>query len=196
MMSAEEQAWLTTPAEHLWMLDKLILSRYLGYLCGPTGVDVPEPASYIVRPCVNAMGLGLGASIQWLDKDTDHLPLGAFWCEIFEGRHLSIDYEHGEQRICVEGRKPADTLQRWSSWSATDDRVECPEFLREFESVNIEMIGNKLIEVHFRHNEDFPHGCGYTNFIPVWEGESTTPPSGYRYLAMPEHNGRIGAFVL
>lgn len=194
-MSAEERAWLTTSAEHLWMLDKLILSRFLGYRCGPTGVDVPSPANYIVRPCVNAMGLGLGASIQWLEKDTDHLPLGAFWCEIFEGRHLSIDYERGEQRICVEGRKPDDTLQQWSRWSVTDDVIECPEFLRSFESANIEMIGGKIIEVHLRHNEDFPPGCDYTNFIPVWQGESIAPPFGYRYLKMPEHNGRIGAFV-
>ena len=58
---SEDEVWNTIDPEHIWVMDKLILSRKLGYSCGPTGMDVPKPNWYIVRPCINAMGLGLGA---------------------------------------------------------------------------------------------------------------------------------------
>ena len=87
----EQDVWNTVDPKHLWALDKLILSKHFGYVCGPVGVDVPKPGWYIVRPCVNAIGLGLGAQKLWIDKSTDDLPGGHFWCEWFEGRHLSVD---------------------------------------------------------------------------------------------------------
>ena len=52
----EDEAWLNCHNEDLWIFDKLILAKKLGYVCGPIGVDVPEPGYYIVRPCVNIMG--------------------------------------------------------------------------------------------------------------------------------------------
>ena len=57
----EDKVWKTINPDYIWVMDKLILSRKLGYKCGPTGIDVTEPGYYIVRPCVNALGLGLGA---------------------------------------------------------------------------------------------------------------------------------------
>ena len=44
--------------------------RKVRYNCGPVGQDVPHVGLYIVRPCVNMLGLGLGAKQMWLDKDT------------------------------------------------------------------------------------------------------------------------------
>ena len=76
--SAEDIVWKTIDADDIWALDKLILSRKLNYNCGPVGLDVPKPGHYIVRPCVNMLGLGLGAEKVWLDKETTHLPLG-YW---------------------------------------------------------------------------------------------------------------------
>ena len=44
-----------------------------GYTCGPVGLDVPNMTG-ILFPCVNALGLGLGAEKVWLDESTMHLP--------------------------------------------------------------------------------------------------------------------------
>lgn len=196
-ISAEELAWKTIDPDHIWVLDKLILSRKSGYVCGPTGLAVPNPDFYIVRPCVNLMGLGLGARKLWLDNNTDHLPLGFFWCEWFDGRHLSVDYRNGEQVLCVEGVKPDNTFTRWKSWKKTADAVALPDILKPFqekyEYINCEFIGGKLIEVHFRKNEDFEGGI--SEFIPVWEGETISPPLGYSYREYPDVHGRIGAYV-
>lgn len=196
-MSTEDDVWQRIDPDDIWVLDKLILSRKMFYNCGPVGLDVSHPGYYIVRPCVNMMGLGLGAQKVWIEKDTCHLPVGHFWCEWFEGRHLSIDYHWGKQVLAVEGHKSSNTFTKWDHWVRVADRIKLPSILNEFikkhEWINCEYIGGKLIEVHFRHNEDFEDNI--THFIPVWEGQDTTPPDGYKYRVYPDVHGRIGAWV-
>ncbi len=194
---AEDIYWKSyNDPDELWALDKLILSRKLGYICGPAGIDVPKPGSYIVRPCVNAMGLGLGAQEMWLEELTTHLPYGSFWCEWFIGRHYSVDYYYGEPRLVVEGIRPHDNLVKWTCWKKTDHYIPFPKILEQYKNkpvINCEFIDNKLIEVHFRENEDFKDGI--SEFRPVWKGQDTTPPPGYSYRECADLHGRIGAFV-
>ena len=125
-----------------------------------------------------------------------HLPHGSFWCEWFEGRHLSVDYRYGEQWVCVEGFKKKNTLIKWDKWVKTDDVVPLPKVLEQFKNkpiINCEFIGGKLIEAHFRSNPDFPDNR--KEFIPVWEGQDKNPPEGYQYIDYPDVHGRIGAFI-
>ena len=192
----EDTYWKTADADEIWVYDKLILSRKLGYKCGPAGIDVPEPGWYIVRPCVNVMGLGLGAKKMHLPQYTIDLDPGYFWCEWFEGRHLSIDYEYGKQVLCVEGFKSKDTFTQWDKWIKTNDQIPFPKVLDQFKTkanINCEFIGGNLIEVHLRSNPDFEQNI--TEFIPVWKDQSTEPPLGYRYIDYPDVHGRIGAFI-
>ncbi len=192
----EDIYWKTADADEIWVYDKLILSRKLGYKCGPAGIDVPEPGWYIVRPCVNVMGLGLGTKKMHLPQYTIDLDPGYFWCEWFEGRHLSIDYEYGKQVLCVEGFKSKDTFTQWDKWIKTNDQIPFPKVLDQFKTkanINCEFIGGKLIEVHLRSNPDFEQNI--TEFIPVWKDQSTEPPLGYRYIDYPDVHGRIGAFI-
>lgn len=195
----EDVAWLATDPHDLWIFDKLILSRRLGYICGPAGVDVPHDGFYIVRPAVNCIGLGLGAYEQWLTVKglTDHLSPGTFWCEMFEGDHISVDYEWGQQILAVQGFKPGNTFTRWDRWVKVNHRMPVPKLLqpltRKYHWMNCEYIGGKLIEVHLRRNPDFDYDND--EFIPVWQGQDTTPPAGYRYVECPELHKRIGAWV-
>lgn len=194
---AEDTVWKTIDPNDIWVMDKLILSRKLGYVSGPVGLDVPKPGYYIVRPCVNMLGLGLGAQRLYIEEETTNLPIGHFWCEWFDGRHLSIDYHWGKQVLAVEGLKDSDTFIRWKTWQRVDDAVPLPGILKEFatkhEYINCEFIGDKLIEVHLRRNEDF--NANVNVFIPVWTGENTVPPDGYTYRDYPDVHGRIGAFI-
>jgi len=197
----DDWVWDDVPPEHLWIFDKLILAKKCGYSAGPVGISVPQPGWYIVRPCVHIMGFGLGAQRAWIDSKTDHYPLGHFWCEWFSGRHLSVDYSYGKQVLCVEGHKnnlsaATHNLTVWNKWIRTNDDMPLPNtlnFLKEYPCVNCEFIGGKLTEVHLRHNPDFR--WGQQEYIPVWEDESTTPPSGYTFIDDPEVHGRIGAFI-
>ena len=195
--NSEEQVWKRADVTEMWAMDKLLLSTKMGYRCGPTGTDVPESGHYCVRPCVNAFGLGLGAEKVYIKDSTDHLPPGHFWCEWFEGRHLSVDYQKGEQTLCVEGFKNEHTFTKWDRWVKTEDAVPMPDVIRKYfghkDIINLEFIGDKLIEVHFRGNPDFTDGIN--EFIPVWEGQDTQAPEGYKYREYPDVHGRIGAFV-
>lgn len=193
----EDEVWLTADPSDLWVLDKLILSLNLGYSCGPIGVDVPSAGYYIVRPAVNALGLGLGAEKVWIEESTDDLPLGFFWCEWFEGRHLSVDFKDGKCLFVVEGTKESNTFTKWTKWEKVDVDCELPEILiplvEKYQTINVEMIGDKIIEVHLRGNPDFVYGN--KDFIPVWEGQKIDVPKGYKYIECEELHGRVGALI-
>jgi len=161
-------AWVKADTEDLWLFDKLILSRRLGYVCGPAGVPVPHAGVYVVRPVTNLAGMGRGASFQYLGPKTE-LPPGYFWCEVFTGQHLSIDYCYGVPVLCVEGlRDPNAQLWRWSRWQVVDNvlPVPLPE-LSKFPYLNVEFVDGHAIEVHLRHNPDFEYDN--TVAIPVWD---------------------------
>ena len=198
----EDEVWANSRTEDFWIQDKLLLSKYLQYNCGPTGIDVPYPGWYITRPCVNAMGFGFGAEKVWLDFDTQHIPIGHFWCEFFEGKHYSVDWcpRNKTKLYTVKGTKEKDTFIRWNKWKKVPNRNEhwypnrFHDALSHYDHINIEYIDNKIIEIHLRPNEDF-YNKDIKEFIPVWENQDTTTPEGYEYIECPEPHGRIGAFI-
>ena len=197
----EEDAWSSCHPDDLWIFDKLILSKKLGYICGPAEVSVPKSGHYIVRPCVNLAGMGIGAEICFLEKGKDKVPAGYFWCEIFKGRHLSADYEIDHksrsihQGLTVEGfRDPNNPLWKFDRWIRAYDRLKINFILKQlkgsYKTINCEFIGGKLIEMHLRSNKDM--GI-HSEIIPVWRGESTQPPEGFLYYEDEDFN-RIGFF--
>ena len=169
-------------SDDLWCVDKLILSKKLGYKCGPAGIPPSVPGQYIVRPIVNLKMMGVGATIQYLDSDS--IPDGYFWCEMFTGRHLSFDYHWGKQTLAVEGfRSNTNRLDRFSRWTKIDEKFKLPDMLQNvadrYSWLNVEVIGDKVIEVHFRYNDDFANHNANT-IIPVWQEEFYPSPAGDR----------------
>lgn len=189
------QIWHKIDLEDRWVYDKLILSSMAGHVCGPAGTPVPTPGMYIVRPITNVMGMGIQAKLHELEWDTEHLMPGTFWCEYFEGRHLSVDYIHGEQTLCVEGIKDDGEMQKFRKWKKVLDNVPLPAILeplkKKYPFINCEFIGGKLIEAHLRHNPDFEEDV--EELIVVWEGESTIPPEGMEFVEKRDYN-RSGFF--
>jgi hypothetical protein len=163
--------WNHIHSGDLWVYNKLFLSRVLGYTCGPVGTTVPKSDYYIVRPSFNLLGMGRFARKEWIEKYTDHIHPAEFWCEIFTGEHLSVDFKNQEAELIVLGTKnEQDPYYKWQKWEKIDKKVEFPDILRDlkgdYEYINCEFIGGKLIEVHFRQNQDFRHGN--TVAIPIW----------------------------
>jgi hypothetical protein len=144
-----------------------------------------------VRPVTNIIGMGKGASFKYIEHDTKDLPTGSFWCQIFEGRHLSVDYHYGSPILTVEGfRNPSDPLWKFSKWQKCAEHLFMPielSLLRKFEYVNIEYIGKRVIEVHLRGNPDFVHGN--TVAIPVWNDDDVDQPVSdeLRYIDAPDY---------
>ena len=109
--------WENIHQDDLWIYNKLFLSRVLGYTCGPIGVTVPKPDFYIIRPSLNLLGMGRFARVEYICKSTDRFHPSEFWCEVFDGEHLSVDFKNGESELVVRGEKESeDPLYKWRKW--------------------------------------------------------------------------------
>ena len=189
--------WKSIHVEDLWVYNKLILNTHLRHLCGPTGVSVPYSGYYIVRPSINLLGMGRFSRIEWIDKETEHFHPAEFWCEIFEGPHLSVDYQDKKSKLVVLGERDCnDELYRWKKWTKIDQEIEFPDVLNSlkgnYEWINCEFIGNNLIEVHFRRNPDFRYGN--TVAIPVWKDDRPQRMSDLTFIKDQDYL-RKGFFI-
>ena len=164
---AEE--WNRILPQHLWIYNKLFLSQRLGYTCGPAGLEVPKPGFYIVRPCMNFMGMGRYARIEHIENDTEHLHPGEFWCEVFEGTHYSVFYEYHEDRTgcypqwmqehSVDYHVKHQRLCLINENEEVDHKIPYPKILTtiglyRYGWINCEFIGDKLIGVRFKKVND------------------------------------------
>lgn len=195
----DKDVWPSCPIDCLWVYDKLILAVRCGHKAGPAGVPVPVAANYIIRPITNIRMMGRGAVRRWLTpEDTDLVPDGHFWCEVFNGRHISVDFHHGIQTLAVEGFRGTDgRLDRFTRWQRIDCDVEFPAELAALSDqtpwVNVEYVGGKIIEAHLRWNDDFRNHSGGVIY-PVWvDNELPQPPDTSWY---PSPSGdRLGFWV-
>jgi hypothetical protein len=182
---SDSDVWEHIDPDDLWIYDRLILSRKLKYNCGPAGVAPKERKTYIVKPCVNFRMMGHGASLKVLSPTTfEIVPDGYFWCEKFEGRHLSFDYYNGEQILSVEGFKDDPSrLDRFSRWKKVSDTFKLPDFIQavadKYKWMNVETIGGNIIEIHLRYNDDFRNHKG-KEIVPIWKDEFYDSPCGDR----------------
>ena len=180
------QEWDQIHTDDLWVYNKLMLSRKLGYTSGPVGTDVPKSDFYIVRPCMNLLGMGRFSRIEYIYKNTDNYHPAEFWCEVFEGPHMSVDFYKKKSELVVLGTRDSyDPLYKWRKWKKVDYKVNFPSILNElvgdYEWINCEFIGNNLIEVHFRQNPDFRYNN--TEAIPVWDDDVSLIDDNYRYIS-------------
>ena len=180
---SDRDVYDSCPPQWLWIYDKLIVARRQGIAAAPAGISVPRPGEYIIRPITNIRMMGRGASREWLDPDNDDLvPDGFFWSEILEGPHLSVDYHWGQQKLTVQGfREDAARLDRFSRWCRVEADKPLPAMLHDLKYyqvwINVEYIGDHVIEIHLRYNDDFANHDA-DEIWPVWPESSQEQPPG------------------
>lgn len=190
MYPTDDEEWDLIHPYDLWAYNKLQVSRILGYQCGPSGTTVPNSDFYIVRPCMNIRGMGLNAKIMWLDGPTKDLHPAEFWCEVFSGEHLSVDFYKKECNLVVKGtRDTKNPLYKWDKWEKIDKKVEFPPILNNlvgnYDWIQCEFIDGNLIEVHFRRNPNFQYGNSVA--IPIWEDSTQENHQNLRYVEEPNY---------
>ena len=197
MIRTDQEAVKAYSQDSHWY-NKLYLSKMLGYRCGL--YNIPETGRWIVRPIINLDGMGKGAVIDVFEQDTKINP-EMFYCEVFEGRHVTIDYvrENGrwKQKNAFEGFNSPSNLVQFTRWLKVDYHYPMPGFLQNVESnhINIETIGGKLIEVHLRGN---PDPVTYDDFWPIWSENQQPPFPNYKKITNSDDEtefGRLGFFV-
>jgi hypothetical protein len=189
--------WNHIHQDDLWIYNKLFLSRVLGYNCGPVGTPVPKPDFYIVRPSFNLLGMSRFARLEFVYKWTDRFHPSEFWCEVFDGEHLSVDFKNGQAELVVRGEKESDDpLYKWRKWEKIEQKVEFPSVLSKlkgnYEWINCEFIDGNLIEVHFRQNPNFRYNN--TVAIPVWNDDKIENMRDYTFIDDKEYH-RKGFYV-
>ena len=169
------------PPQWLWIYDKLIVARRQGIRAAPAGISVPAAGEYIVRPITNIRMMGRGAQRLWLEPDDDHsVPDGYFWSEILTGPHVSVDYHWGQQCLTVQGfRDDTHRLDRFSRWCRVNRDRPLPAMLHDLKYyqqwINVEYIGDRVIEIHLRYNDDFANHDA-DEIIPVWRDQPMPQP--------------------
>lgn len=204
------EAWKSFPHMRQWF-DKLYLAQSMGYDCAPGGVPPTKSGYYCVRPIYNIDGMSVGARKQWIDAgDRTGIEPGYFWCEWFDGDQYSVTYEaeldslYGyNQKSCFKADRDVDRLFRFKKWTRSSLHIPLPyrledEFMFSGVSIiNVEMIGNKVIEVHLRDTPD----PDYDELIPVWSDEQQIvdiyTKMGYTYIEAPDNsNGYLPVYRL
>ena len=197
------QAWQSYPHMRQWF-NKLYLAERLGYDCGPGGIPPTKSNFYCVRPIYNLDGMGVGARKQWIDaEDRGGVEPGYFWCEWFDGEQYSASYKSSawfsyDQISCYKADRDVDRLFRFKRWTRSKRSFTIPVSIEEeiimsgVEVVNIEMIEDKLIEIHFRDTLD----PDYNELIPVWSDEKESidiyEKMGYNFIEAPDNsNGHL-----
>ena len=187
------------PPQWLWVYDKLIVARRQGIQAAPAGIPVPTAGEYIVRPITNIRMMGRGASRVWLEPtDPDLVPDGYFWSEVLEGPHVSVDYYWGQQDLTVRGfRDDPAKLDRFSRWCKIDLDRPLPGMLHDLKYhqqwINVEYIGDRVIEIHLRYNDDFANHDA-DEIQPVWRGDSMITPTGWSWYHSPAGD-RLGFWI-
>ncbi len=197
MVTTDIEAYQTYPRLRNWF-NKLWLSEYLGYNCGPAGIAPTYSADYIVRPIMNLVGMSAGAEIKWIDTgDNSKVEPGYFWCEMFKGPQISIDYKwvgRWEPISCWEATIDAANLYMFKKWTRKSTFIELGSIFDEIAEnnvteLNVEFVDGNVIEVHFRHSPD-PE---YDELIPIWEGQEKNVDFfnrlGYKYISDYDNAG-------
>jgi hypothetical protein len=195
LLISDTEAFDIFPGDRHWY-DKLFVARTFGYKCGE--LVIPTSGKYIVRPRINLNGCGEGATIKHY-RSGDLMPSGMFWCEVFEGRHITIDYvrqfNYWVQCETFEGVNSEDNLIEFKYWKNIDYDFPLPEPLRNIKAshVNIEIIDGRVIEVHLRSN---PDPIQYDEFWPIWTDDQQPPfPGATRIPDRQRHLHRKGFYV-
>lgn len=175
------QAWKHYPEHRKWF-NKLHVSDLMGHYCGPCGVAPEKDGFYIVRPIYNLSGMSAGASKAWIKAgDVTRVPPGYFWCEWFEGDHYSASYKWIDKvgwmlDSCWIGDKIEFRFKRWTRSNYAPAIPNKLIELADLPVVNVEFIGDKVIEVHLRDTPD----PDYDELIPIFEDDPAETIDIYR----------------
>lgn len=185
-LDEDVDAWYRYPHYRQWV-NKLHVADQFGYLCGPAGIPVPRPDTYVIRPIYNLAGMGVGAKLIYLaPEDLSLVPPGYFWTEQFKGTHYSIDYTRDQQGFtqlnCYIGVNDPHCLSRFYHWKKSNHQFILPPQLASIHipRINIEVIGDKIIEVHLRNGFDHLMHCD--EIIPVLAQDPPKFMPGYQWV--------------
>ena len=205
----DSDAWQWYPA-HRWVYDKLAVAVSQGLAAGPHGTSPPRFPVFS-KPITNLRGMGVGSRVLNSQAEYDeHYAPGYFWMVLLQGRHVSSDVAvvEGEPRWWrhVTGKPAGEgTFDYWIVHAEPDAAIEtqCGEWIKKHLAgytgmLNLETIGEKIIEMHLRFADQWPdlYGPGWVEaLVELYErGEWSFPDDdrteGYSVVLFGAHGRR------
>jgi hypothetical protein len=205
----DSDAWQWYPAQR-WIYNKLAVALSQGLDAGPHGT-IPPRFPIFSKPIVNLKGMGIGSRALFSQADYDkHYAAGHFWMTLLEGRHVSSDvavvqgrpqwWRHVTGKAVGEG-----TFDYWTVHAESDTGIEMPcavwveKNLPGYTGMlNLETIGDKIIEAHLRFADQWPdlYGPGWVEaLVELYERGSWNFPDddraeGYSAVLFGPHGRR------
>jgi hypothetical protein len=194
----DTDAWQWYPA-HRWVYDKLAVALSQKLEAGPHGTPPPRFPVFS-KPIVNLKGMGVGSRVLHSQADYDrHFAPGHFWMTLLDGRHVSSDlavvdgvprwWRHVTGKPAGEG-----TFDYWTIHAEPEAEIEqrCGAWVRRHLGgytgmLNLETIGDTIIEVHLRFADQWPdlYGAGWVEAVArlyesgVWNFADADRRGGY-----------------
>jgi hypothetical protein len=194
----DTDAWQWYPA-HRWVYDKLAVALSQKLEAGPHGTPPPRFPVFS-KPIVNLKGMGVGSRVLHSQADYDqHSAPGHFWMTLLDGRHVSSDlavldgvprwWRHVTGKPAGEG-----TFDYWTIHAEPEADIEqrCGAWVRRHLAgytgmLNLETIGDTIIEVHLRFADQWPdlYGAGWVEAVArlyesgVWNFADADRRGGY-----------------
>ncbi|MGV6808673.1 MAG: hypothetical protein ACWA5U_02255 [bacterium] len=177
----DAHAWRLNPAyRHVY--NKLWLAQAQGLRAAPLGINpqlfgFAEQDEVFVKPITNLAGMSLNAGVHRV-ADLSYRA-GSFWCERLIGQQTSTDclVLNGQTQWFAHTLAAAEkNQQRPIYWQIGVDLPQIEPLLSAFIAehlshytgiCNVEMIGDKLIEMHLRGSNGFYDFYG-DDFISAW----------------------------
>ncbi len=195
---------------HRWVYNKLLICETQGLLHAPHGV-APDRFPVFSKPIYNLRGMGSGSRLmRSMGEYERHQLPGHFWMDVLSGEHISSDVAviDGVPRwwrhslgVPLEG----GMFDYWTVLAETRPDIEahCGAWLRRHLEgyrgmVNLETIGEKIIDVHLRFSDQWPdlYGPGWVERLVElyqhnrWRPEEGPRDTGYSVALFGRHGRR------
>jgi hypothetical protein len=205
----DPDSWRWYPA-HRFVYDKIAVALSQGLDAAPHGVPPPWFPVFS-KPVINLKGMGAGSRVLASVADYNaHAAPGHMWMTLLTGRHVSSDVAvvNGEPcwwRHCTGVPGEAGTFDYWTMHAASDPAIEeyCGAWVRSHlrgytGMLNIETIGDRIIEVHLRFSDQWPdlYGAGWVDAMvrlyvdKRWEFADADRHDGYSVVLFRPHGPR------
>ena len=205
----DSDAWQWYPA-HRWVYDKLAVAVSQGLAAGPHGTSPPNFPVFS-KPIVNLRGMSVGSRVLNSQAEYDaHYAPGHFWMVLLQGRHVSSDVAvvEGEPRWWrhVTGKPVGEGMfDYWIVHAEPDAAIEtqCGEWIKKHLAgysgmLNLETIGEKIIETHLRFADQWPdlYGPGWVEALVElyergeWNFADDDRTEGYSVVLFGPHRRR------
>ena len=171
-------AYLWYP-RYKWLYNKLAVAESQGLPCAPHGIDPPSFPVFS-KPIYNMRGMGAGSRvIRSLKEYKQAQRPGHMWMELLQGEHISTDVAvvEGEARWSRHSRGIAIGDGMFDYWIVEAARRTTLEtYIEQWIAtnlagytgmINIETIGDRIIETHLRFSDQWPdlYGAGWVEAL-------------------------------